>query len=283
MKKIRHINAQLALRRRGVEESPLVDVYHRLLRLSWLRFFALVLCLYLVLNTVFAFLYWLTPASIAGIHEDDFISYFAFSVQTTSTVGYGHYYPQSHLADILVMIQTGFGLFFTAVLTGLVFAKFSTPVSRIVFSRNMILTVQNAQPVLSVRLGNFRSNRIFEGRARVTLLRDEVSLEGERLRRMVDLKLQRSETPLFALSWTLFHVIDEHSPLHGETVESMSAKGWDMFVTFKGFDEDFERDIVAHASYPAKNIVQARKFADMINVVDGIREIDYSKLHDIEV
>lgn len=275
-------NNFLRVRRKGVEESLLDDVYHRLLRMSWPRFFSLMVVIYLAVNTVFAALYAVIPGGVANIERGDFLNFLAFSVQTMSTVGYGHFYPITQSANALITIQSAVGLFFTAVLTGLVFAKFSTPLVRIVFSRNILHTLLNGRPVLSLRVGNFRANHIYEGRARLTLLRDEITSEGERLRRMIDLKLIRDTTPLFALSWTLFHPLDDSSPLQGLSLEEIRAARHEFFATFIGFEQDLERDVVAHNFYDAASVVRAKKFADMITVVGDVREVDFSRLHEIE-
>lgn len=275
-------NRPIKVRRKGVEESPWEDVYHRLLRVSWKRFFIFNMLIYISINLVFGFAYWLAPGSVANIPAGDFFSYFSFSVQTFSTVGYGYFHPVTTTAHILVAVESAFGMFATAVLTGLVFAKFARPSARVVFSEKILWTAQNGQPVLAVRLGNVRANRVFEGRAKLTLLRDEVTTEGENIRRLVDLKLLRSETPLFALSWTVFHPIDDSSPLKGKSPEEMAALGWEIYVTFTGIDQDMAQTIVAHSTYPAKYIVRARKFTDMIELDRDVRVIDFSKLHEID-
>ncbi len=182
------------------------------------------------------------------------------------------------------MFEAAAGMFSTALLTGLVFAKFARPAARVVFSEKILWTMHNGKPVLSFRLGNIRANQVFEGRAKMTLLRDETTKEGEKIRRLLDLKLLRDETPLFSLSWTVFHFIDEESPFHGVTPEEMKRLGWEIYVTFIGLDQDMAQYIVAHSTYTADHIVRARKFVDMIHLdgAGGVRVIDYSKLHEIE-
>jgi inward rectifier potassium channel len=282
MKSKRFHNRSLKVRRLGAEQSPWEDVYHRLMRLSWPRFLVQMLFIYLLIAAIFAVAYDLVPGSIANITDNDLFKYFAFSVQTLSTVGYGYFYPATSYAHVVVITQTTIGLFFTAALTGLFFAKFSRPQARVVFSDKILWMTQNGQPVLCLRLGNFRTNRVFEGRARFALLRDEISKEGERLRRIVDLKLLRTETPLFVLSWTLLHPIDANSPFAGMSVEELNKSDWDFTCTFIGLDEDMESNIVAHNTYSAQDVVRARKFKDMITTDGKVRVIDFSLLHEIE-
>ncbi len=281
MKKV-HENKSLNARRLGVEEKWWTDLYHRLLRQSGPRFFAAFLLVFLGINTLFAALYAAFPHSIANAGNHDFFSCFAFSVQTLSTIGYGYFYPLTATAHALVTVESATGMFFNAVLTGLVFAKFARPSARIVFSNHALYTAQNGQPILTLRLGNMRTNRVFEGKAKLHLLRDEVSSEGERLRRIFDLALVRHETPVFALSWTLIHPITEQSPLWGVNPEEFHEKGWDLIVTFVGIDQDMAQTITASKTYSGAHVVRARKFVDMIHLDEGVRVIDFSKLHQIE-
>jgi len=224
----------------------------------------------------------MAPQSLSDGGKLDYWTNFAFSVQTFSTIGYGNIYPITAYGNFLVTIEAAVSLISTALLTGLIFSKFSLPSARIVFSSNMLWTTQNGEPVLSVRLGNVRANQVFDGRAKMTLLRDETSAEGERLRRLVDMKLTRNQTPLFALSWTLFHPIDSTSPIYGVTPEDIQKSGWEVIVTFVGLDQDMGQTIAAHSTYRGEHIIRARKFADMIDFVDNTRVIDFSKLHQIE-
>ena len=133
-----------------------------------------------------------------------------------------------------------------------------------------------------MRLGNVRANQVYEGQAKLTLLRDEITDEGEKIRRLVDLKLLRKETPIFALSWTLFHMIDESSPLRGIDVNTMAKQNWEFIVTFIGVDQDMAQSIVAHRIFKSSDVIQARKFADMIQYDHDTRVIDFSKINQIE-
>lgn len=266
----------------GVEETFWEDIYHRVLRITWFRFFFVLSAVYLSLNLTFALLYFMLPDGIANIGPTDFLSNFFFSVQTMSTIGYGYFYPKTVAANLVVTVESFIGVFFTAVITGLVFSKFAKPSARIVFSENIIWTKQNGQDMIALRLGNVRTNRVFDGRAQLTLLRDETTSEGERIRRLVDLKLVRAESPLVALSWTLYHAVDEKSPLYGKTPEEMFKMGWEIFITFLGIDQEMSQTIVAHSTYPANRIIRAKKFVDMIHADQGVRVIDFSKIHLVE-
>ena len=273
----------LRIRRVGFREPIWNDMYHRLMRITWPRFFGVLLLCYIVINCLFSTFYFLVSDGIAHIEHGDFFSCFMFSVQTLSTVGFGYLYPTSTAANVLVTLEAATGLFFSAAVTGLVFAKFARPSSRVVFSENMLYTHQNGKPYLTLRMGNFRANQVYEGRARMTLLRDQVSEEGEKIRRLTDLSLVRNETPVFALSWTLMHPIAPHSPFFEVSEQQKIDENWEVVITFSGLDQDTAQTIAATTTYRLKQIVRGRKFVDMIELQkNGIRTIDFSKIHLIE-
>src|ERR1700757_5341329 len=123
------------------------DVYQWLLALRWPQFAALVAAFYITLNLLFATLYAVQRDSIAGTTGGHwFYDCFFFSVQTLATVGYGHMYPQTLYGHVVSMIEIMSGLFLLAVVTGLIFVRFSRPVARIAFSSSMVIGLLNGQP-----------------------------------------------------------------------------------------------------------------------------------------
>ena len=271
------------IQRHGVEESLWEDTYHRFLRTSWPLFFLEILAMFLLLNLVFAGLYYfLAPEGIANLNDHNFWSYFFFSVQTSASIGYGHFYPTVGIAHGLVVAEAVCSLFINALLTGLVFARFSRSHARIEFSKNILWVKYQGQDTLLLRLANARANRVYGGIAKWSLVSDEKTAEGDFLRKLTDLKLVRDETTLFALSWTLIHKIDEASPLFGRSVEEVNASNFDFIVAFTGRDEDTSQTITTHYIYHAPDVVRAKKFTDMIKVDGHIRHIDYSNINKFE-
>jgi inward rectifier potassium channel len=271
--------------RSGVREKPLVDFYHRMMRISWGLFFVYIFVAFFLFNCFFAMAYELfTPIGIANLPSQNFWNYFFFSVQTAASIGFGHFHPESYGANILVSVEAFGGLLMNALITGLVFSRFSRPAARIIFSQNLIWVNYFGKTALMLRLGNARTNRIFSGRATWVYLHDEVTPEGDSFRRMLDLKLVRSETSVFALSWTLIHIIDEKSPLNGLTFEKLQSSDDEFMLTFSGLDEETSQMLSTHAMYWARDVVRAKKYVDMIVLKDqGVREIDFGKIDQIEV
>lgn len=259
------------------------DLYHWLLSLSWTKFLILLNCFYLTINLLFAFAYLTTGNGIANAKPGSFKDVFFFSIQTLSTVGYGAMYPQTLYAQILVTIEVMVGLLLLAILTGLMFARFSRPTARVIFSRVAVICPYNGIPTLMFRAANQRENGILEAQVRVSLLRNEVSREGQQLRRFYDLNLLRSQTPVFGLSWLVMHPIDERSPLYGETVDSLIKVETEIWITLTGLDETFSQTIHSRYSYIVPEILWNMRFVDIFyKTIDGQRYVDLNRLHDVE-
>ncbi len=255
------------------------DVYHYLLRNSWSVALAWVLLLFVVLNLLFGTGYWL----IGGVTgANTFLDCFFFSVQTLATIGYGAMYPQSLGAEVLMTVEAFIGLLMSAMMTGLAFAKFARPTSRVMWSEICVVSDRDGVPTLMFRVANERMNHIVEANIRVAVLRAEVTQEGEKLRKVFDMQLQRSSTPSFILSWTVMHPIVPGSPLYGMTPEAMAAAGSEIVLTLTGLDETLMQTIHARTSYIPSEMRFGARFDDILGTVhaDGRRIIDYTKFHD---
>jgi inward rectifier potassium channel len=174
------------------------------------------------------------------------------------------------------------GLLGFAMATGLIFAKFARPSARVMFSRNAIVAVRDGIPSLMFRMANERATQIVEAQLRLVLVRDEVTLEGERVRRFHDLKLSRDRTAVFALSWTAIHPITADSPLYGVTDASLAASHGAVVASLVGIDETFSQTVHARVSYAAEQVVWGAKFVDIMRRgPDGRVEVDYAHFHDL--
>src|SRR5208337_2202008 len=132
------------------------DTYHFILTLSWPGFAGLVFGIYLLINLVFAALYVLNAHAIAEMRPGSFFDAFFFSVETLATVGYGHMYPQTLFGHLVATGEIIVGMFGMAVITGLIFIRFSRPIARIVFSKSLVLAPFNGRPALMFRIANLR-------------------------------------------------------------------------------------------------------------------------------
>jgi inward rectifier potassium channel len=259
------------------------DLYHNLLTMGWSRFMAVLAAVYLVFNLAFAALYLLQEGAIANAKPGSFADAFFFSVQTMATIGYGDMHPQTLYANLLVTLEVLLAMMTLALATGLIFARFSLPTARVMFSRVAVIAPYDGKPTLMFRAANQRKNRILEAQVTASILREEVTAEGIRMRRFHDLPLTRARTPMFALTWTVMHVINETSPLWGATRESLAEEQVEIVLTIFGLDETVSQQIHARYSYLAEDIVWNRRFADILGrLEDGTRVVDYRRFHDVE-
>ena len=265
----------------GLRQPWFGDLYHRALTIGWSRFLLGGSGLYLAANVLFALLYLLQPGAIAQARPGVFSDAFFFSIQTMATIGYGQMAPATFYANTVVTVETIVGLMFLAVVTGLVFARFSRPTARVLFSRVAVIGPHEGRPTLSCRIANQRRNQILQARVEVTLVRDEVTAEGAAFRRFYDLKLVRDHTPVFALTFAVFHEIDPESPLFGASSASLMAEHAELVVTATGVDETLLQTIHARTSYLPHEILWNHRFADVMGwTADGRRAIDYRQFHD---
>jgi inward rectifier potassium channel len=255
------------------------DIYHRLVTMSWARFFALLAIAYFIFNICFALLYVVQPGSIGNAGAPSFLSAFFFSVQTMATIGFGVMYPATLYANFVVTVEALLGMAGFALATGLIFQRFSRPRARVRFSKVAVVMPYDGAPTLMFRCANERSNQILEAEVHVSFSRDETSSEGLTLRRFHDLVLARSRNPLFSLTWTVMHPIAAKSPLHGVGAEELAAGGGaQLVVTLTGIDDSLSQTIFAQHIYDAADIRWGHRFVDILSTMeDGRRLIDYRR------
>lgn len=274
--------ARLAVVRRSGKQYPWSDLYHLLLTLPWPLLLTLIAATYLVANVVFAFAYLAGGDCIENAQPGNFLDAFFFSVQTMASIGYGAMYPKTTYAHAVVTIEALVGLLGIAIGTGIMFARFSRPTARVLFSDVAVVGPYEGIPTLMFRAANQRNNQIVEAQVRMTLVRNEVTAEGQFMRRFYDLKLIRGQTPIFALTWMIMHQIDETSPLYGMTAESLAEVEGEIVVTMTGLDGTVSQTVHARHSYIAREIMWNTRFVDILSLTaDGQRSIDYTHFHQV--
>jgi inward rectifier potassium channel len=266
----------------GAEDAPLSDFYHALLRLPWQVTFAVIAGTFLVANAIFAVAY-LLVGGVAHAQPSSFLDAYFFSVQTMGTIGYGVLAPETPAANFVVVVESITGLTLTALATGLVFAKFSRSTARLVFSREAVICPMNGVPTLMFRMSNQRGNQIVGARIRVALGRTEKTAEGETFYRTLDLRLQRDHLLSLSRSWSVLHTIDETSPLHGETPESLVSKEVELQVLVVGLDDISMQTVHAGHRYFTHQVLFGRRNVDVLSEApDGDIVLDLRKFHDTE-
>jgi inward rectifier potassium channel len=266
----------------GLPQRFWQDLYHLSMTIGWPTLFATLAAFFFTLNVFFGSLYSLQPGSIANLNPPGFWGAFFFSIETSATVGFGDMHPQTIYAHAVASIEIFCSIVSIALITGVMFARFSRPRARILFATHGVVRPIDGRPTLMLRAANARQNVIIEASAHLRLLRAEVSPEGHKIRRILDLPLERDHNPMFLLGWTLMHVIDETSPLAGETHESLMREQGVLILTLTGTDETTGQDVTARTVYEARSLRWNHAFRDILGTdEDGFDLVDYSQFHEV--
>lgn len=271
-----------AAERVGFPLTPLTDLYYLLLKGSWAGVLAVFGAGYLATNVIFALLYMAGGDCIEGAEAGNFWDAFFFSVQTIATIGYGGLMPTTAWANALVTVESMVGILAVAMVTGITFAKFARPRANTRFSNNILVAPYDGRQSLYFRVANVRGNDVAEATIRVSALVSHTTKEGHSLRRLHALKLVRDSTPLFRLSWLVVHVIDEHSPLYGRSLEDLYEDRTMLIVSLMGMDATFAQAVNARHVYMPQDVLFDHHFVDVISDLPGGRiQFDFEKFHEV--
>ncbi|MEO0606257.1 MAG: potassium channel family protein, partial [Myxococcota bacterium] len=231
---------------------------------------------YLGTCLVFAGLFALDPGGIEGAESTADLLW--FSVQTLSTIGYGGMTPASPLSNLLVIIESFIGLAGVAVVTAILYAKFSLPEARVKFSDTLAVHDYGGVPTLHFRMVNERSTAILDAELHVGAVIDE-SDDERRFTRMHDIDLVRSRVPFFILSFTAMHPLAETSPLR-RLVDADRLRF--LIVTLRGVDARTLQPLFTRAMFTQEQVRFGMGFGDMVETgEDGVTELDLRRLHDL--
>jgi inward rectifier potassium channel len=265
----------------GANLSFWADIGHRSMTASWPVFIGGAVLVFIAFNAIFASFYWIGNQPISNVPGSAYIDYLYFSIETLSTAGYGDMHPQTHYGHFIAATELFTGIFSMSLMTGLIFARFSRPNPRLLFADHPVISSHEGKPTLMIRFVNERHNVIGNATARLWLLRNEVSLEGQSFRRFYELPLVRNEHPALALSWTLYHVLDEESPLYRLDADDLAASKVSFVVVVSGYDVVAAQTVHARKSYDHSDILFGQRYADILDTSqDGRLKIDYGKFHE---
>jgi inward rectifier potassium channel len=259
------------------------DTYHLILTLSWPGFAGLVFGIYFLINLVFASLYMLSAHAVAEMSPGSFSDAFFFSVETLATVGYGHMYPESFYGHLIATLEIMVGLFGLAVITGLIFVRFSRPTARVRFSKVAVIAPFDGVPSLMIRLANLRHQAMVEPEFRMILLRNIITAEGDEVRRFRSLKLEFDHLIAFPAVLTVRHRIDEKSPLFGLTPEDFQQQDIHIVASIVGVDTVIVAPVQSSGDYNYEQIEWNRRFVEIFEQnEEGQWTVDYARIDETE-
>lgn len=267
----------------GVSAQIWHDAYHYAMTSSWPVFFGVFASLFLALNVVFALLYWFDPTSIANLYPKGFWGGFFFSVETLATVGYGDMHPQTVYGHVVSTIEIFTGMSGIAMVTGVMFARFSRPRAKILFTQHPVTYRHNGEHVLSIRIANTRMNVIAEASAKLRMLVVENTKENTRFVKIIDLPLKRDQHPMFSLGWNLFHVIDKNSPFHDTSMAQHERQQTRLILSVDGVDETTSQNLRARHIYSWQTFRFNHRYRDISSMDEQMNNhLDFSMFHEID-
>jgi inward rectifier potassium channel len=274
----RFINSDgsINVKRKGLPIIRPYDLYHSLITITWTKFLALTAGSFFLINFFFAFIYnYLSRAAVSAIAVEDgiqrFWDSFFFSVQTMTTVGYGVMSPVSNGAKILSSLESFIGLLGIALITGVLYGRFSRPKTKIKYSKNVLIAPYRKGKALMFKMANQRSSKLIEAEVTVVF---SYSKGGKQVFEKLPLELEKIN--FFALSWTVVHPIDDKSPLQNF---DPSAEA-EVVILVKAFDDTFSQIVYSRMSYLSNEFIWDAKFNSAIKEEDGQMMIDLRKLDD---
>jgi len=267
---------------RGFQRRFWGDLFHQCMAMSWARLALWYAAYMLTVNLLFAILFWLVPGSVTGPRSPNFGEVFFFAFEVFGTVSFGGFLPGNLYGHAVAMAEIIVGIASFAVMTGLSFARFTRPRAHVLFARHPLMTQREGQWVFCLRVANSRHNFLSDAQAKLWYVAN-VGEGAERTRRFQRLTLERDDSPLFALSWTLFHQVDADSPLFGETPESLAARRAGFAVVISGHDETYGQEVRARHYYEHDDLRWHHRYTDIFSIHDdGVEHVDFGRFHEVE-
>ncbi|MCS5489896.1 ion channel [Algoriphagus limi] len=274
------------VKRKGQSFSAWLNLYHRMITMPVFEFVLVIAFSYFIVNLVFAGIYYsIGIEHLSGIDEQtQFVSpfwgAFFFSSQTLTTVGYGHISPLGSLTNAVAAVEALVGLMMFALITGLVYGRFSTPSPKILFSRNILVSPYLDMNGLMFRMINERNSHLINVKVNVMMSRNEKDETGKLTRKYYNLALERDFIQFFSTSWTVVHPITPDSPFFKETPEKMAASDTEILIAVEGMNDAYSDSVHVRTSYLYNEFVWGRKFVPILSEKGTGYIIDLDKIND---
>jgi len=266
----------------GASRYDLSDPYHLALTVRWPAFVLGVFVLYGLINLIFAGLYLAHPGCIANARPGSIGDAFFFSIETLATVGYGVMAPANLYGHVVASAEIITGMAFTAIMTGLIFVRFSKAKAKIVYSDVAVITRHNGHPTLMFRIGNARASVMTKVRAEANALIRETTAEGGQYRRLQELPLVRSSVPVFPMVLNLMHEIDEHSPFAGLDAQALAETEMTILLSLEARDPQLAAMVYDMKAYFARDLRPGMRFVDAVTQRDGRTLADLRRISLVE-
>jgi inward rectifier potassium channel len=272
----------LNVRREGLSFFDHFSFFHELVKMRWITFNLIVVLSYFMINTFFGIIYWSIGVKHLGLnatgsHWHDFLNSLFFSAQTFSTVGYGRVNPVSPLANFIAMFEMLIGMMYIALAAGLLFARFSRPVSKVIYSNKAIIAPYKEGKGLMFRISNAKKNLLLNVSVRVFLTM-KIKENNIEVRKFTDLELERKQIDMLTMSWTIVHPIDQNSPLFRFEQNELEGADAEFLVLVNGINDTFSQPVHSRTSYKFNEVVWDARFEPIFEVINGKTIVSLDKL-----
>ena len=270
--------------RKGLGFWRSLSLYHWLLTLAWKWFFWLVAGIYVATNALFGTAYFLAGtdaiSGMTGSGGARWLESFFFSVHTLATIGYGTMSPASFVANALVTVEALIGLLGIALVTGILFARFSRPTARVLFSSRAVIAPYQGGTAFMFRIANSRSSQLIEVEAKI-VIGMFAQTDGHATRRFSTAALERNRVAFLPLTWTVVHPIVPGSPLYGLSESDLRERGAEFMVLLTAIDETFSQTVHARTDYRYDEIIWGARFSDIFERDADAHQltVDITRLH----
>ena len=286
-KRIVNKDGSFNVRKTGLGFAESFNFYHYLVTISWTKFIIIIFSGYVVLNLLFALVYYITGLDhligIMGKSEfNKFMEAVFFSAQSFTTVGYGRVSPEGFVTNVVAAFEALIGLLSLALATGLLYGRFSRPIPKIIYSNNALIAPYKDINGFMFRIANKQKSQMVDVEVRVMLSIFE-NTNGSRAREFYNLKLEYSSINFFPTLWTVNHPIEKDSPLYGMSETALKAGEAEFLVLLKGFDDTFSQTVHDRFSYTADEVVWGTRFVNIYGVdSDGNATVALEKISSFE-
>lgn len=275
-------DGSLNIRRVGMSFFDHFSFFHELVKMNWFTFNSIVILSYLMINIFFGFIYFVVGIKDLGLQttgnfRGDFLNSFYFSAQTFSTVGYGRVNPVSPADNFIAIFEMLVGMMYIALAAGLLFARFSRPVSKVIFSKNAIIAPFRDGKGFMFRISNAKKNLLIDLYVRVFLTM-KIKENGAEVRKFLNLGLERSKIDMLTMSWTIVHPIDQESPLWGFSKADLDSADAEFLILLNGVNDTLSQPIHSRTSYKHHEVIWDVRFDSIFSVKNGKTIVSLDKL-----
>ncbi len=250
------------------------NTYQALIKMTWLQFILAIFGFLFAVNSIFALAYVIVGVEgISNVNPSsfgvDFMNAIFFSFESFTTVGYGAMTPMSVEIKLIALVETVAGWICFALVTGILYGRFSRPSARLRYSSNLLISpYKEGFNSMQFRIANMRNSTLMNMEATVLLVIVDKE-KGSTSRKFLPLKLEREKILFFPLNWTIVHPIDEKSPLYNKTKEDLVGTNAEILILIKGFDDTFSQTVHSRYSYKCEEMIWGGKFVSAYDTVDS--------------